>query len=49
LGHACYSGAVRAMTENWTAFFFGSTDAGNTVTVDKPPAALWVSAGPSTT
>ncbi|QYN34328.1 glycosyltransferase family 39 protein [Pseudonocardia sp. DSM 110487] len=37
-----YAGAVRAMTQNWTAFFFGSTDAGNTVTVDKPPASLWV-------
>jgi 4-amino-4-deoxy-L-arabinose transferase-like glycosyltransferase len=39
-----YSGAVRAMSQNWTAFFFGSTDAGGTVTVDKPPAALWVMA-----
>ncbi|GAA5109882.1 ArnT family glycosyltransferase [Pseudonocardia adelaidensis] len=39
-----YAGAVRAMTQNWTAFFFGSTDAGNTVTVDKPPASLWVMA-----
>ena len=43
-GNPYYSGAVRAMTQNWTAFFFGSTDAGNTVTVDKPPAALWVTA-----
>src|SRR5690606_19335834 len=39
-----YSGAVRAMTQDWTAFFFGSTDAGGTITVDKPPAALWVMA-----
>lgn len=39
-----YSGAVKAMTANWTAFFFGSTDAGNTITVDKPPASLWVMA-----
>jgi 4-amino-4-deoxy-L-arabinose transferase-like glycosyltransferase len=39
-----YSGAVQAMTENWTAFFFGSTDAGNTITVDKPPASLWLMA-----
>jgi 4-amino-4-deoxy-L-arabinose transferase-like glycosyltransferase len=39
-----YAGAVRAMTQNWTAFLFGSTDAGNTVTVDKPPASLWVMA-----
>ncbi|HYH32751.1 MAG TPA: glycosyltransferase family 39 protein [Pseudonocardia sp.] len=39
-----YAGAVQAMTHNWTAFFFGSTDAGNVVTVDKPPASLWVMA-----
>ena len=26
------------------AFFFGSSDAGNSITVDKPPAALWVMA-----
>ncbi len=32
------------MTKNWEAFFFGSFDAGNIVTVDKPPAALWVMA-----
>ncbi|MDT7713013.1 MAG: hypothetical protein QOG46_1707, partial [Pseudonocardiales bacterium] len=39
-----YSGAVQAMTQSWKAFFFGSSDAGNVVTVDKPPAALWVMA-----
>ena len=39
-----YSGAVQAMTRNWEAFLFGSSDAGNIVTVDKPPAALWVMA-----
>ncbi|OZM76958.1 glycosyltransferase family 39 protein [Pseudonocardia sp. MH-G8] len=39
-----YAGAVQAMTQNWTAFLFGSTDAGNVVTVDKPPASLWVMA-----
>ncbi len=43
-GNEFYAGAVQAMTKNWTAFFFGSSDAGNTVTVDKPPAALWVQA-----
>jgi 4-amino-4-deoxy-L-arabinose transferase-like glycosyltransferase len=42
--NAFYSGATQAMTKDWTAFFFASTDAGNTVTVDKPPAALWVTA-----
>lgn len=39
-----YSGAVQAMTRSWEAFLFGSSDAGNVVTVDKPPAALWVMA-----
>ena len=28
----------------WKAFFFGSIDPGNFITVDKPPAALWVQA-----
>jgi 4-amino-4-deoxy-L-arabinose transferase-like glycosyltransferase len=42
--NAFYSAAVQAMSENWTAFFFGSSDAANSITVDKPPAALWVMA-----
>ena len=29
-------------TESWKAFFFGSFDAANFITVDKPPASLWV-------
>ena len=32
------------MTRSWEAFFFGSLDAGNVITVDKPPASLWVMA-----
>ena len=39
-----YSAAVQAGSESWTAFFFGSLDAGNAITVDKPPASLWVMA-----
>jgi 4-amino-4-deoxy-L-arabinose transferase-like glycosyltransferase len=39
-----YAGAVQAMAQDWTAFFFGSTDAGNIVTVDTPPAFLWAMA-----
>lgn len=39
-----YSAAVQAGSESWKAFFFGSSDAGNSITVDKPPAALWVMA-----
>jgi 4-amino-4-deoxy-L-arabinose transferase-like glycosyltransferase len=37
-----YSSAVQAGTKSWKAFFFGSSDASNFITVDKPPAALWV-------
>ncbi|MFH8567469.1 ArnT family glycosyltransferase [Streptomyces sp. NPDC017993] len=36
-----YSAAVQAGSESWKAFFFGSSDAANAITVDKPPAALW--------
>ncbi|HEY8092599.1 MAG TPA: glycosyltransferase family 39 protein, partial [Acidimicrobiales bacterium] len=39
-----YSAAVQAGSESWKAFFFGSSDAGNSITVDKPPASLWVMA-----
>ena len=37
-----YSAAVQAGTHSWKAFFFGSSDASNFITVDKSPAALWV-------
>src|ERR1700730_16428775 len=37
-----YSAAVQAGTKSWKAMFFGSSDASNFITVDKPPAALWV-------
>ena len=37
-----YAAAVQAGTESWKAMFFGSSDAANFITVDKPPASLWV-------
>ncbi|MFJ3893996.1 ArnT family glycosyltransferase [Streptomyces sp. NPDC090083] len=37
-----YSGAVWAGTKSWKAWFFGSLDPGNFLTVDKPPFALMV-------
>jgi 4-amino-4-deoxy-L-arabinose transferase-like glycosyltransferase len=37
-----YAAAVQAGTENWKAWFFGSLDSSNFITVDKPPASLWV-------
>ncbi|MFD5266894.1 glycosyltransferase family 39 protein [Streptomyces sp. NPDC058335] len=36
-----YSAAVQAGSQSWKAFFFGSLDSANAITVDKPPAALW--------
>ncbi|WP_069886707.1 ArnT family glycosyltransferase [Streptomyces luteocolor] len=36
-----YSAAAQAGSQSWKALFFGSLDAGNAITVDKPPAALW--------
>jgi 4-amino-4-deoxy-L-arabinose transferase-like glycosyltransferase len=37
-----YAAAVQAGTKSWKAFFFGSFDSANFITVDKSPAALWV-------
>jgi 4-amino-4-deoxy-L-arabinose transferase-like glycosyltransferase len=36
-----YSAAVQAGSESWKAFFFGSSDAASSITVDKTPLALW--------
>ncbi|WP_427004971.1 ArnT family glycosyltransferase [Pseudarthrobacter sp. H2] len=40
--NAFYSAAAQAGSQDWTAWFFGSSDAANAITVDKPPASLWV-------
>jgi 4-amino-4-deoxy-L-arabinose transferase-like glycosyltransferase len=40
--NAFYSAAAQAGAESWTAWFFGSSDAANAITVDKTPTALWV-------
>jgi 4-amino-4-deoxy-L-arabinose transferase-like glycosyltransferase len=39
--NAFYSAAVQAGSASWKAFFFGSSDAANSITVDKTPGALW--------
>jgi 4-amino-4-deoxy-L-arabinose transferase-like glycosyltransferase len=39
-----YAAAVQAGTKSWKAMFFGSIDSSNFITVDKPPASLWVMA-----
>src|SRR5579862_180181 len=37
-----YSAAVQAGSRSWKAFFFGSADGANFLSVDKPPVSLWV-------
>jgi len=43
-GNDYYAAAVKSASVDWKAFFFGSIDPGNFITVDKPPAALWLQA-----
>jgi 4-amino-4-deoxy-L-arabinose transferase-like glycosyltransferase len=43
-GNSFYAAAVQAGTRSWKAFFFGSLDSSNYITVDKPPASLWMMA-----
>ena len=37
-----YAAAAQAGSKSWKAFLFGSLDQSNFITVDKPPASLWV-------
>jgi hypothetical protein len=37
-----YAAAVQAGTKSWKAFFFGSFDSSDFITVDKTPGSLWV-------
>jgi 4-amino-4-deoxy-L-arabinose transferase-like glycosyltransferase len=39
-----YAAAVQAGTESWKAFFFGALDSSSFISVDKPPASLWLMA-----
>jgi 4-amino-4-deoxy-L-arabinose transferase-like glycosyltransferase len=43
-GDTYYAAAVRSMTMSWKNFFFGAFDPGGFITVDKPPAFLWIGA-----
>ena len=43
-GNSYYAAAVKSATVSWKAFFFGAIDPGSFITVDKPPAALWIQA-----
>lgn len=42
--NAYYSAAVMSGAQDWTAFFYGSSDPANAITVDKPPMSIWVMA-----
>lgn len=44
LANSYYSAAVQAASADWKAWFFGSLDAANYITVDKPPLAIQVMA-----
>ncbi|MFG1934312.1 ArnT family glycosyltransferase [Mycobacterium sp. NPDC048908] len=41
-GNSFYAAAAQAGSQSWSAWFFGSLDPRNFITVDKPPASLWV-------
>ncbi|MFI7675494.1 glycosyltransferase family 39 protein [Actinophytocola sp. NPDC049390] len=41
-GNSYYAGAIQAGAQSWKAWLFGATDVGSVVTVDKPPAAMWL-------
>lgn len=41
-GNTFYAAAAQAGAQSWSAWFFGALDARGFITVDKPPAALWV-------
>lgn len=43
-GNGYYAAAAQAGAEDWKAFFFGSSDSGNSITVDKLPASIWLTA-----
>ena len=42
VGNTFYAAAVKSGTESPKAFFFGSLDPASFITVDKPPASLWL-------
>ena len=39
-----YSAAAQAGSQSWSAFLWGGLDAGGAITVDKPPASIWLMA-----
>lgn len=43
-GNSYYAAAAQAGAESWQAFFFGASDAPGSITIDKPPASIWLMA-----
>ncbi len=41
-GNEYYAAAAYSGSQNWTAWLFGSFDSESFISVDKPPASLWV-------
>jgi 4-amino-4-deoxy-L-arabinose transferase-like glycosyltransferase len=41
-GNSFYAAAAQAGSRSWWAYLWGASDAGASITVDKPPASLWV-------
>ncbi len=39
-----YSAAAQAGSQSWSAFLWGALDSGGAITVDKPPASIWLMA-----
>lgn len=42
MANSYYAAAVQAASQNWTAWLFGSLDAANYVSIDKPPLATMI-------
>lgn len=43
-GNTYYAAAAQAGADNWQAFLYGASDPQAFITVDKPPAAIWLMA-----
>lgn len=39
-----YAAAAQAGSQSWSAFLWGASDAAGSITIDKPPAAVWLMA-----
>ena len=42
MANSYYAAAAQAASTNWTAWLFGSLDAANFVSVDKPPISMMI-------